>query len=95
MDKLTKSDLVAKIINLNPNIYQKDVRKLVDTFFKTISKAIAKEDRVELRGFGAFDVKKREARIARNPKNGSIVAVPSKKIPYFRMGKKMKERINK
>ena len=70
-------------------------KSIVDIFFKTLTKAILKNDRVELRGFGTFDVKNREARIARNPKNGSIVAVPSKKIPFFRMGKGMKERINK
>ena len=92
---MNKSGIVLKIINLNPNIYQKDVIKIVDIFFKTISEAISKNDRVELRGFGAFDVKNREARIARNPKNGSIVAVPSKTSPFFRMGKGMKERINK
>jgi integration host factor subunit beta len=93
--ELNKSDLVLKIVSLNPNVYQKDVIKIVDVFFGTISKALSRNDRVELRGFGAFDVKNREARIARNPKNGSIVAVPSKKIPFFRMGKGMKERINK
>jgi len=92
---LNKSDLVLKIVSLNPNIYQKDVIKIVDVFFKTISKAISRNDRVELRGFGAFDVKNREARIARNPKNGSIVAVPNKTTPFFRMGKGMKERLNK
>ena len=95
MVQLNKSDLVLKIISLNPNIYQKDVIKIVDIFFGTISKAISRNDRVELRGFGAFDVKKREARMARNPKNGSIVAVPSKNVPFFRMGKGMKERLNK
>ena len=95
MTHLTKSDLVAKIANLNPNIYQKDITKIVDIFFGTISKAISKNDRVELRGFGSFDVKKREARIARNPKTGSLLAVPAKKIPFFRMGKGMKEQINK
>jgi integration host factor subunit beta len=93
--QLNKSDLVLKIVSLNPNIYQKDVIKIVDVFFGTISKALSRNDRVELRGFGAFDVKNREARIARNPKNGSIVAVPSKKKPFFRMGKGMKERLNK
>ena len=56
---------------------------------------MSKNERVELRGFGVFDVKKREARIARNPKNGAVVAVPSKNIPFFRMGKAMKDRINK
>jgi len=93
--QLNKSDLVLKIVSLNPNIYQKDVIKIVDVFFGTIIKALTRNDRVELRGFGAFDMKNREARVARNPKNGSIVAVPSKKIPFFRMGKGMKERLNK
>ena len=92
---MNKSNLVKKIVNLNADVYQKDIVKIVDIFFKTLTKAIVKSDRVELRGFGTFDVKNREARIARNPKNGSIVAVPSKKIPFFRMGKGMKERINK
>ena len=92
---MNKSDLVIKILKLNPNIYQKDISKIVDVFFGTISKAISRSDRVELRGFGAFDIKNREARIARNPKNGSIVAVPNKKIPFFRMGKGMKVRTNK
>jgi integration host factor subunit beta len=92
---LNKSNLVTKIVNLNEDFYQKDIVEIVDIFFKTLTKAIVKNDRVELRGFGTFDVKNREARIARNPKNGSIVAVPSKKIPFFRMGKGMKERINK
>jgi len=92
---LNKSDLIEKISSLNPDVYQKDIIKIVDVFFGTLSKAIIKNDRVELRGFGTFDIKIREARIARNPKNGSVVAVPSKKIPFFRMGKGMKERINK
>ena len=92
---MNKSDLVLKIVSLNPNIYQKDVIKIVDVFFETISKALSRNDRVELRGFGAFDMKNREARVARNPKNGSIVAVPSKTTPFFRMGKGMKERLNK
>ena len=92
---MNKSNLIAKIVNLNPDVYQKDIIKIVDIFFGTLTKAITKNDRVELRGFGTFDVKNREARIARNPKNGSVVAVPSKKTPFFRMGKGMKERINK
>ena len=92
---MNKSNLVLKIASLNPNIYQKDIIKIIDVFFGTISQAITRDDRVELRGFGAFDVKNREARIARNPKNGSLVAVPSKTIPFFRMGKGMKERLNK
>jgi len=92
---LNKSDLITKIVNLNPRVYQKDASKIVNIFFNTISNAIVKNDRVELRGFGVFGSKERDARIARNPKNGSVVAVPAKKIPYFRMGKNMKDRLNK
>jgi integration host factor subunit beta len=92
---LNKSDLIIKIANLNASIYQKDATKIVNVFFDTITKALSRNERVELRGFGVFDVKKRKARIARNPKNGDAVAVPEKKVPYFRMGKGMKDRLNK
>ena len=92
---LNKSDLIIKISNLNPSIYQKDATKIVNVFFDTITKALSKNERVELRGFGVFDVKKRKARIARNPKNGAAVAVQKKNVPYFRMGKGMKDRLNK
>jgi|TARA_B110000285_G_scaffold126732_1_gene142872 integration host factor subunit beta len=92
---LNKSDLVIKIINLNKYINQKDVQKSVDTFFETIITSLINSNKVELRGFGSFGTKKREARLARNPKTGSIVAVPTKKISFFRMGKGMKERLNK
>ena len=92
---MNKSDLIVKIANLNPSIYQKDASKIVNVFFDTITKALSKNERVELRGFGVFDVKKRKARIARNPKNGATVAVPEKNVPFFRMGKSMKDRLNK
>jgi integration host factor subunit beta len=92
---LNKSDLILKILESEPTLFKKDATKIVNVFFDTISNAIAKGERVELRGFGVFAVKKREARIARNPKNGDVVAVPSKKVPFFRMGKDMKDRINK
>ena len=92
---MNKSDLIIKIANLNPSIYQKDANKIVNVFFGTITKALSRNERVELRGFGVFDVKKRKARIARNPKNGAAVAVPEKSVPFFRMGKGMKDRLNK
>ena len=92
---MNKSDLITKIANLNPSLYQKDAAKIINVFFNTISNAISQKDRVELRGFGVFGVKERDARIARNPKNGSVVAVPAKKVPFFRMGKSMKDRLNK
>ncbi|MDC6453131.1 integration host factor subunit beta [Alphaproteobacteria bacterium] len=92
---MNKSDLILKILESEPTIYKKDANKIVNVFFDTISKAISNGERVELRGFGVFDVKQRQARIARNPKNGEAVAVPAKKVPFFRMGKNMKDRINK
>ena len=91
---MNKSDLITKIAKFNPELFQKDATKIVNVFFDTISTALVKNERIELRGFGVFDIKRREARIARNPKNGSIVAVPAKHIPFFRMGKLMKDRIN-
>jgi integration host factor subunit beta len=92
---LNKSDLILKILESEPNLFKKDATKIVNVFFDTLTEAISKGERVELRGFGVFDVKVREARIARNPKNGEAVAVPAKKVPFFRMGKDMKDRINK
>ena len=92
---MNKSDLIFKIGNIRPELSQKDATKIVNVFFDTISLALSKNERVELRGFGVFDVKKRDARIARNPRNGTVVAVPSKSISFFRMGKAMKDRINK
>ena len=70
-------------------------QKLLIFFLIQSATLYLKNDRVELRGFGVFGSKERDARIARNPKNGSVVAVPAKKIPYFRMGKNMKDRLNK
>ena len=92
---MNKSDLILKILETETTLYKKDATKIVNVFFDTISKAISNGERVELRGFGVFDVKQRQARIARNPKNGKAVAVPAKKVPFFRMGKNMKDRINK
>ena len=92
---MNKSDLISKITSNNPEFFQKDTSKIVNVFFNTLSLALTKSERIELRGFGVFDVKNRGARIARNPKNGDVVAVPSKNIPFFRMGKAMKDRINK
>jgi len=91
---LNKSDLIIKIMNLNSQINPKEIEKTVDTFFKTINISLTNSKKVELRGFGSFGVKKREARLARNPKTGSTVAVPAKKIPFFKMGKGMKEQLN-
>ena len=94
MTELNKSDLIIKIMNLNSQINPKDIEKSVDTFFDTITISLTNSQKVELRGFGSFGVKKREARLARNPKTGSTVAVSAKKISFFKMGKGMKEQLN-
>jgi len=92
--ELNKSDLIIKIMNLNSQINQKEIEKSVNTFFDTITISLTNSQKVELRGFGSFGVKKREARLARNPKTGSTVAVSAKKTSFFKMGKVMKEQLN-
>jgi integration host factor subunit beta len=92
--ELNKSDLIIKIMNLNSQINQTEIEKSVNTFFNTITISLTNSQKVELRGFGSFGVKKREARLARNPKTGSTVAVSAKKISFFKMGKGMKEQLN-
>ena len=91
---MTKSELILKITSKNSYLYHKDVYKIIDTLFNCVTKALKDGDRVELRGFGTFTTKQRNARIGRNPKTGDPVAIPQKKMPFFKMGKSMKERIN-
>ncbi len=91
---MTKSELILKITSKNSYLYHKDVYKIIDTLFNCVTNALKDGDRVELRGFGTFTTKLRNARIGRNPKTGDPVAIPQKKMPFFKMGKSMKERIN-
>ena len=91
---MTKSELILKITSKNSYLYHKDVYKIIDTLFNCVTKALKDGDRVELRGFGTFSTKLRNARIGRNPKTGEPVAIPQKKMPFFKMGKSMRERIN-
>ena len=91
---MTKSELILKITSKNSYLYHKDVYKIIDTLFNSVTKALKDGDRVELRGFGTFTTKLRNARIGRNPKTGDPVAIPQKKMPFFKMGKSMRERIN-
>jgi integration host factor subunit beta len=79
---------------MNPHLYQRDVERIVQTIFDEITGALARGDRVELRGFGAFSVKKRDARVGRNPRTGSTVSVAAKYVPYFKTGKDLRERLN-
>ena len=91
---MTKSELIALLASENPLLYHRDVEKIVLTVFEEISSALAKGNRVELRGFGAFSVKERKARTGRNPRTGEPVSVSDKFIPYFKTGKQLRERLN-
>ena len=91
---MTKSELIQHIADLSPHLYHRDVERIVTTIFDEISAALARGDRVELRGFGAFSIKHRDARIGRNPRTGSAVSVSEKYIPFFKTGKQLRERLN-
>jgi integration host factor subunit beta len=91
---MTKSELIARLAERTPHLYLRDVERIVATIFEEVSAALARGDRVELRGFGAFSVKHREARVGRNPRTGATVHVAEKYIPFFKTGKELRERLN-
>lgn len=91
---MIRSELVQKIADDNPHLYQRDVEKIVSTVFEEIIDAISGGSRVELRGFGAFSVKKRDARTGRNPRTGASVQVDEKHVPFFKTGKLLRDRLN-
>jgi integration host factor subunit beta len=92
---MIKSELVQRISEQNPHLYQRDVENIVNAILGEIIAAMARGDRVELRGFGAFSVKQRPARTGRNPRTGAHVAVDQKCVPFFKTGKEMRERLNR
>ena len=91
---MIKSELVARLTARYPHLYHRDVERIVTTIFDEVAEALAQGDRVELRGFGAFSVKQRDARTGRNPRTGESVAVVDKIIPFFKTGKQLRERLN-
>lgn len=91
---MIKSELVQKIADENQHLYQRDVERIVGTIFDEITEAMAGGNRVELRGFGAFSVKKRDARMGRNPRTGASVSVEEKHVPFFKTGKLLRDRLN-
>lgn len=91
---MIRSELIQKIADENPHLYQRDVVRIVATVFNEITDAMADGNRVELRGFGAFSVKKRDARTGRNPRTGESVEVEKKHVPFFKAGKLLRERLN-
>jgi len=92
---MVKSDLIERVAKLCPHLYRAEVEKLVNAIFDEITAAMARGDRIELRGFGTFSVKVRDAHIGHNPKTRTAVSVPRKAAPAFRMGKEMKEQLNR
>lgn len=93
--RMIKSELVQIIVDQNPHLFQKDVERVVSAIFDSITRALERGDRVELRGFGAFSVKQREARTGRNPRTGEPVAIEQKWTPVFKPGKDMRERLDR
>lgn len=91
---MTKSELILRLAEQNPHLFQRDVERIVTTIFDEIGSALARGDRVELRGFGAFSIKRRAPRIGRNPRTGEAVDVAEKFAPFFKTGKELRERLN-
>ena len=91
---MIKSELVQAIAERNPHLYQRDVENIVNAILDEITGALANGDRVELRGFGAFSVKNRPARLGRNPRTGDKVEVEEKWVPFFKTGKELREHLN-
>ena len=91
---MIKSELVQRIAAANPHLYHRDVERIVNVIFDEIVDALSRGDRVELRGFGAFPVKRRDARQGRNPRTGESVSVDEKHVPFFKTGKLLRERLN-
>ncbi len=92
---MIRSELVKKLEADNPELKTEEVERIVDIFFNQIIQRLAEGGRVELRGFGAFSTRERAPRKGRNPRTGDSVDVPSKRVPYFKPGKEVRERLNK
>ena len=92
---MIRSELVTKVAELNPHLTLRDVEAIVGVIFESITSALSEGRRVELRGFGAFSIRDREARTGRNPRTGTAVKVDAKRVPYFKPGKELRERLNK
>lgn len=92
---MIKSELVQKLADDNPNLFHRDIEKIVSILFQEIAESLARGERVELRGFGAFSVKRRPARVGRNPRSGEPVRIAEKHAPFFKAGKELRDRLNR
>lgn len=91
---MIKSELVQKLAEENPNLFHRDIERIVSVVFQEIADSLARGERVELRGFGAFSVKHRPARVGRNPRSGEPVHIEEKYSPFFKAGKELRDRLN-
>lgn len=91
---MIRSELLNELHKDNPDLRADEIEQVVDIFFDEITQRLAEGGRVELRGFGAFSTREREARVGRNPRTGEQVDVPAKRVPYFKAGKEIKARLN-
>jgi len=92
---MTKSELIERLSFVSGSVNKKEAELIVNTIFGSIGDALVCGDRVEIRGFGSFTIRERDAREARNPKSGEIVKIPNKKTPFFKTGKELRERVNR
>ena len=92
---MTRSELIAELASANPHLTSRDVELIVSTIFDEVTAALARGERVELRGFGAFTIKQRDARTGRNPRTGEPVVVDEKVVPFFKAGNELRERVNR
>ncbi len=90
---MTKADLIDEVAKVS-NLTKKESETIVNTVFENITEALVKGDKVELRGFGSFRIRHRNARKGRNPKTGTSVSVPEKRVPFFKVGKRLREHVN-
>lgn len=91
---MTKSELIQNLADANPHLYLRDIERIVNTIFEEITSALEDGNRVELRGFGTFSIKERGSRVGRNPRSGELVNVAAKRLPYFKTGKQLREKLN-
>ncbi len=91
---MTKSELITQLMTNNEVLNKREAEIIVNSIFNSIGQALVEGDRVEIRGFGSFTVRERDAREARNPKSGEIVSIPAKKTPFFKTGKELRERVD-
>ena len=91
---MIRSELLQELHKDNPDLRAEEIEQVVDIFFDEITQRLAEGGRVELRGFGAFSTRERDARVGRNPRTGEAVNVPAKRVPYFKAGKEIRKRLN-